>query len=227
MRVSLLGFSAAFALGFSAGCTNDPFIPPPGEVVFRDDFGGQLEPGWTFAGADHSKVILNARPGFLLVYPQDVAAPATQASQLLREFTGDFIVTTRIAFQTLVDLEIAGLLVQAQDGRTVALGVLSASGIRGTFRGILLRADRGTDFGRATASTAAEDLYLRLERRGSSFIGSYSTDGRSFILLGTVSNDLPQEALLGIGVGRSDLCSLNCDEEVPAEFDFFELAEPE
>jgi hypothetical protein len=204
----------------------DPIVPPPGEVVFRDDFTAQLELGWTFAGADQSKVILNARPGFLLVYPQDQAAPVTQASQLFRQFSGDFIITTRMTFQTIVDLELAGLLVQAGDGRTVALGLLSATGARGTFRGVLLRADRGTDLGRATASTAAEDVHLRLERRGSSFSGSYSTDGRAFNMLGTVSNDLPQEVLVGIGVGRSDLCSINCEQEVPAEFDFFEIADP-
>ncbi len=232
-RVTVIGMGfkrwlfipVAAMLVLAAGCPSATFIPQDGTLVFRDPFSDVLEDGWTYTGVDASKLTLAERAGFVRIYPQGGDVDPSVASSLLREFEGDFIVRTRMSFSPIVDLQLAGILVRADDGRSVALGLLTASGTGGTFRGALLRADRsGGDIGRATASIGLEDVYLRLERRGSSFIGSYSADGHAYTLLGTVSNDLPGRVKVGVGVGTAAACSQNCDLDVPADFDFFEIA---
>jgi len=223
-RWGILLLSIAALVG--AGCPPTTFVPPAGEIVFRDEFADELEDGWTFAGMDPSRLTLAERSGFVRIYPQAPDVPAEQASSLLRDIDGDFILTARMDFETIVDLELAGLFVQSGDGRTVAAGILSATGARGTFRGAILRADRGGDIGRVAESTDLESVFLRLERRGDSFIGSFSGDGQTYTLLGTVTNDLPDAVQAGVAVGASELCSRNCDQVIAADFDFFEVAVP-
>lgn len=213
------------------GMQPDELLPVDADVIFRDDFDESgLKDGWTFISSDASKRTLDERPGFVRIYPGTPAANVKDAdpSFLVRELRGDFVLTVRMEFEPRVDLELAGLAVEGEDGRTVALGLISASNTRGTFRGLLMRADRGPnlDPGRAGAMFDSDNVYLRLQRIGDSYIGSYSEDGVTFTRVGALRNDLSNDVRGGIGTATSGLCTQHCGENVPADFDFFEVAAP-
>lgn len=234
---STLCLASTFLWGvcWTAGCRLHPgdlFVAPDSEAVFRDDFDGlDLDSGWTFDGADLANRSLTERPGFMRIYTEngEINPVGDSEGLLLRHLDGDFALVTQVEFETLVDLQLAGLVIRGDDGRTVAFGLLTANGPRGTFRGLLLRADRGSDMdpGRAAAAYESNEVFLRLERTGDSYTALYSSDGLTYTLVGTVMNELSDSVQVGIGAAKSELCSSFCDEAVPADFDFFEITQPD
>lgn len=222
---------AAACVACIVGCESqvvDVLIPDNPLARFRDDFNGQLEPGWTIDGEQATQHSLTDRPGFLRIFPQEISIDSTvsEAGLLVRELEGDFVVVTRMQFETVLDLQLAGIVVQGPDlKRLVSFGLIQASGARGTFRGLLLRADRGPDVasGRATAPYDSDEVYLRLERSGNTYTASYSRDGITFETVGSVTNDLPGSVLVGLGAIKGDSCGQDCDRLLPADFDFFEV----
>ena len=227
-----VALASLWGIGWNVGCRwypeGDLLVVPDSEAVFRDDFDRvDLDSEWTFQGAAGANHSIMERPGFMRIYAQDGRADPLGDSEglLLRCLDGNFSLVTRMEFETLVDLQLAGLVIRGDDDRTVAFGLLTASGARGTFRGLLLRADRGPDMdpGRAAAVYESNEVFLRLERIGTSYTASYSGDGLAYTLLGTVVNDLSDSVRVGIGTAKSELCSSSCDGAVPADFDFFEI----
>ena len=143
---------AAACVACLVGCDSqvvDVLIPVNPLARFRDDFNGQLEPGWTIDGEQAIQHSLTDRPGFLRIFPQEISMESTvsDAGLLVRELDGDFVVVTRMQFETLLDLQLAGIVVQGPDlKRLVSFGLIQASGARGAFRGLLptcLRPPRG------------------------------------------------------------------------------------
>ena len=213
-------------VGCVLGCRVQPpaFVPPDSNVLFRDEFSGAtLEAGWTFTGEDPTRESLTERPGFMRITAQDAAS--TKPSLLLRDISGDFVLTARMEFDPAPDRLLAGLVVQGEDGRTVTLGLLHASGTRGTFRGVLALADPGggAPVDRAAGAYDSTEVYLRLERRGADFDASYSQDGVTYTPVGTVTAGLSDAVQVGIGAAASEHCNSRCDVASPADFDFFEI----
>jgi hypothetical protein len=228
----LSGVVSAAAVCTIVGCganVGDGLLPQI--TIFFDDFDGVLAAGWELDGDGDVPHSLTDRPGFLRIYPQTVSTSTTAATPgvLARELEGDFVVTTRMQFDPLLDFQLAGLVVFGPNAdELVTFGLVSASGARGTFRGLLLRADRGADVapGRAAAVFSGDEVFLRLERTGNTYVGSYSNDGLSFTRVGSVTNDLPGSVEVGLGAIKSDSCGDLCDQIIPADFDFFEVSIP-
>jgi len=224
------GWFGVCTLALVAGCPGPtPIVPDDSELVFRDDFAAAaLVSGWTFAGADALKWSLGERSGYLRVYPEPLAdnPDDTQDSLMLRPLTGDFILVARMEYQTLEERQVSGLLARGDDGRRVSLGLTKISGLVGSFRGVWMLAERGAGIpeGRTNDPFAGESVYLRLERSGDNFTGSYSTDGVTFVVVGTLSNDLSDAVDVGVGTVKGRQCDPNvCNQSVPADFDFFEI----
>lgn len=214
------------------GCPQQVVVPPPGgDSLFRDDFGGTLQAGWSIDASSDADVDFSSRSGFARVLPPESPDPSVQTPMtlLLRETNGDFVLATRMEFQTNTDLQLSGLVIQGDDGRTVVLGLFSATAARGNLRGLFLRADRGAgvDPGRAIAPSDLDDIYLRLERTGDRYKGSYSSDGATFTVVGELTNDLSDHVHIGIGTAADTRCTANCDQRTPADFDFFEVLAPD
>jgi len=215
--------------GLLGGC---PLTSPDGSdgsaLVYRDDFDSTtLEAGWAFAGADPTRWSLTARSGYLRVLPEPLAEnpDETQDSLMLREQSGDFILVTLMEFETLEDRQVAGLVIEGDDGRQVTLVLTSASAALGTFRGLFMAADRGPDVpeGRANEPFDDEAVHLRLERRGDSYTGSFSTDGVTFTPVGTLSNNLSDAVRVGVGTAKGRSCVEDCMQSIEADFDYFEI----
>jgi hypothetical protein len=214
------------------GCPQQAVIPPPGgDSLFRDDFSGTIQAGWSIDASSDADVDLSSRSGFARVLPPESPDPSAQTPMtlLLREMNGDFVLVTRVEFQTITDLQLSGLIIKGDDDRTVVLGLFSATGARGSLRGLFLRADRGpgVDPGRAIAPSDLDNVYLRIERAGDRYKGSYSGDGVAFTVVGELTNDLSDHVSIGIGTAIDSRCTANCDQRIPADFDFFEILAPD
>jgi len=197
-------------------------------MVYGDDFSAAtLDPGWTFAGFDPNKWSLSARSGFLRIFAEPLAdnPDDTKDSLMLRAESGDFILETYMEFETLEDRQVAGLVIEGDDGRQVTLVLTSASAAVGTFRGLFMAADRGPDVseGRANQSFDGTGVYLRLERSGGSYIGSFSTNGTNYTPVGTLSNNLSDSVMVGVGTAKGRSCAADCEQSVYADFDYFEI----
>lgn len=216
------------------------------ELTFRDDFNSpQLSEGWTIIREDPSTFSLTANPGFFRVQTVrgilggdatgEGASPGTARNLLVRPMSGDFILDTRLVFDPRDGQPFGGLLVYQDDAHAVAVGLVFASGARGEFRGvIMLNVGDGMDPA-ATPIAARYDqsntpdpkvVYLRLLRQGDQFVGAYSGDGVSYKDLGTVTNPLADDLAVGVGAanGDSPSCGPACDTQIPADFDYFQIA---
>ena len=225
---------AVSVLGTACDATPDSLFVAGDDGIFRDDFVGRvLGDGWSFvgsepvAGGDLRAQSLAERPGFLRIYPQalDADAEGGAPSGWLRTARGDFVLTTRMQFTSVADRQLAGLVVEGEDGRSVTLGLISAVFPSETFRGFTLLADRGPDEDPDTEFAVFEgtDVFLRLERAGDTFQGAFSEDGVTFVTVGTVSTDLSSSVRVGLGTILRDNCVRDCDQSVPADFDFFQI----
>jgi len=193
-----------------------------------DEFdASNLDGGWSVEAADPANLDLAARPGYLRVTvdPSETGSPVTAYSVALREVTGDFVATTRLEFDPQADRHLGGLVVQSDDGRRAAFGLLSASGPRGSFRGVVPVVDdpKTLDLDRTVLAYEESLIVLRMERRSDVLALSYSRDGTTFTAIGTVTTNLSDTVQVGIGAATSENCIAGCADLAPADFDDFEL----
>lgn len=213
-----------------AGCPAvDPdFQPPDGDVLFRDDFSAaELEGAWDIESEVESNLDLEARSGFLRVRVGASDAPRTEYAAILRDAVGDFVLTASLEFDPQADRHIAGLVIQGEDERRLAFGLLSASGPRGSFRGVVPVVDdpKTLDLDRTVLTYEESAVVLRVERNRDVFELAYSRDGTTFTRVGTVTTNLSDAVRVGVGAASSEDCIADCGNLVPADFDFFEIAE--
>lgn len=210
------------------------------QVVFRDDFDSpELEQNWFIINEDAARHSLTAREGFFRINTQrgTVGEGTTVRNLLLRDMSGTFILETRVEFNPQAAQEFAGIAVYVDDSHAVALGLAFASGERGRFRGIVMlsagedadgdgrRPGAFYDEGNAENPNA---VYLRLLRNGDQFVGAFSPDGRTYTDIGTITNEMPDAVMAGLGAANGDYsgCGSACDLSIPADFDFFQISRP-
>ena len=195
-------------------------------VTFRDDFTNGLGAGWTIERQDNSFFLPNDRPGFIrLVTTTGGLSDQTLPNVIVRPASGDFILDNRVEFAPDQDRQFAGLLVTAPDGSGVIYGTTRGANGRG------LAAVAGAAGSSSTSTSVAgytsDSVYLRLERTGSTFTLSYSSDGTAFSSLATggskVTVTLPNDVNVGFFVTNGD-CTDNCNTNTPADFDFFQIS---
>jgi regulation of enolase protein 1 (concanavalin A-like superfamily) len=207
------------------------------EVVFRDDFTDALAAGWSVVRPTPENVSLTDRPGFLRIETQrgTIGENSNVRNIHLRNVSGDFILETRVEFNPATGQQYAGLIVYVDDQNAVSIGLTYAAGALGVFRGIALLtvADGQTPSGTPPVAFYNADntpnpntVYLRLLRRGDRFVGGYSADGQLFNDIGTITNALPEDVLVGLGAANGDSadCGAGCDTTIPADFDFFQIS---
>jgi beta-xylosidase len=144
---------------------------------------------------------------------------------VLRAAAGDFVLSTHVEFDPTADRQGAGLFVRGSDGRTVSFGILEAVGPRGTFRGLIIVAERagGADPLSQFERFDGTAVTLRLERAGNTFIASFSDDGTTFSSLPALQTDLSGAVEVGVGNFVGDNCTARCTEGSDADFEHFQI----
>ena len=237
-------FSTILTLGACSRVETTPEptpIPPPPEPtiepspipteipenqIFRDDFVGELQPGWEWENENPTLWTITD-DGWLQITGEDISLLSghPQSNLLWRDLpSGDFIVTIHLKTQPLSNFQQATLYLYEDIENYVALN-----------RGFCdLCVDGGNAFyfefkiGGASGSynkpTDATDVYIRLTREGDIISGFYAFEADQWERIGRYGGSYFDFKLVGIGVTNSDGKELEGD--LVGQFDYFEITKP-
>jgi beta-xylosidase len=203
-------------------------IPHLASSVFRDDFNGSLNSGWSWYQSDTPGSSLTHTPGWLrLNLSQGSFLSDTPPQNLLVRAApaGDFDMSTWLRFNPYNNFELAGLVVVFDDHSVLQFGrggcffEAPAPGCLGDglyFDNIQNGAPIGGNF--ATQSFLGLDYVLRLQRLGNSYAASYSNDAMNWTPLGSHTVDRTPVSI-GLIAAQATVGNPHAD------FDYFELAQ--
>lgn len=243
-----LKYIALTSILFIFGCTSpthtvapqEPTIPSSGqnaqpsteifptatqEIVdpnyFRDDFDGNLGPGWQWLREVPTNWSLTAAPGALQINADGgEVSDETMTNLLLRAVPpGNFQMETKVTFSPTVDFQFAGLIIYESPSNLIQAGRAFCD-LPDVCVGDGLYVDYYNNGSFVTPNFAAaypeSEVYLRLIRQGDTYTFQSSTDGNEWILRGgTVSSMTPLQ--IGLAAGQ------NTSSMIPAFFDYFEV----
>ena len=197
---------------------------PVGQI-FRDDFSGFLQEGWTWTNEDPSRWIIT-EDGWLQITGQDASLQQSNGINLLCRPapTGDYQVTTHVFTEPWADFMAAALILlqDADDYININRGFCGPClpGGGGVYMEYMMSGSLGV------AKTAANDpdMYLRLVKEGSSVSAYYALDDGNWQFLGTVGNFLRSPRVC-LAVFNNDYTgSVNFD--LTGKFDYVEISQP-
>ena len=201
-----------------------PTFTPQNVIVpdhaFRDEFEDQLADGWTWLAEDQARWSLREVPGKLQIMASDASfdGPSFPTNVLLREApAGDFEITTSFRFTPTSNFQFAGLVVFQDKANVLQFGRAFCD-LPGSCVGDGIYFDNfegGFIINNHKATISGSDIYLRLQRVGTTYTGFYSEDGENWITLGEHIRDLAQV--------RVGLMAAQAAQELPAAFDYFTL----
>lgn len=194
--------------------------------TWRDEFDAALSEPWNWTNENPEKWNLVEQPGHLRIY----ASPYNHGEEnmLLRPVgQGDFMIETHVFFKPIANFQFAGLIIYQDADNRLALGRafcdLPKNCVENGIYFDNVQGDTMTETNFATAVDSDDEAYLRLERQGDRVTASYSSDGVTWSIIGT--HWIPSSFQVnGVGLVASQDIS-KPDWDIPADFDFFELAE--
>jgi len=231
VRMTMLGGGVVYcAPGYEAICPPAAALPSPQPspqtpLIFRDEFDGSLDPGWSWTNEAPAAWSLTATPGWLrIALSQGGFLTTTPSNVLLRPAPpGDFDLTTTLRASPSRNFEFAGLIVTFADGRVLQFGraycdvpgVCTGGGYY--FDNLKGGATTGSNF--ALPGFAGSQYVLRLEKRGTTYTAYYLTVDGQPVAAGshTVAGDPQSVGLLAAQAPAPGPV---------AEFDFFEIKAP-
>jgi Beta xylosidase C-terminal Concanavalin A-like domain len=201
---------------------------------FHDDFvGSKLDPAWTWSdpGNDCSYQ-LGSPPGRLrmIVPPGNDhttghAAPLYAGPMLTVPTTGDFTITTHVTvnYPTAPAAMESGLIIWQDSSNNLQFTRTNAYNSQNVlYYGNIANATT-TFHGNVVLS--ANELYLRIQRSGSSFTSSYSTDGLAWTKAGSVNWNVTGTVNVGIATSFW-LWFGTTNNPANGDYMFFDLAVP-
>lgn len=199
-----------------------PTIPPTAtpDPGFREDFSGTLDPGWSWIRENDAKWSLEAETGHLRIV---LEGGQFHRNLLLREVKGaDFEITTHLLFEPTTNFQIAGLLIYQDDATMIKLGRAFCNIQNACVgNGIYFDSQQNARFAGANFATDTplkDEAYLRITKRGNSFVGAYSEDGTTWMVIGRHESAM-SDPKVGLVAGQSNVVGQ------VALFDFFTLVE--
>ena len=229
-------FSSFGGVLFPGVCGNAEAWEGPGSTIidwcvplplWRDEIDGALADDWYWLDENVDK--WNFHDGWLQIYASPYETEGRNI--LLRPVSqGDFAIETRVLFEPTANFQFAGLYISQDDGTYLALGrafcdkpdVCVGNGIYFDYvsGGDWVGSNFATQFDNPFNSA---ESFLRLERQGDMVRAFYSHEGITWTEIGT--HWIPPEFQVnGVGLIASGDYDKS-DEDIPADFDYFELTE--
>ncbi len=201
--------------------------PPTADpVFFRDEFNGKLEPGWTWMREVPGQWSLTAVPDSLQIDTgRGYVNSQTLTNLLLRPAPAvDFQIETKLTFLPQDNFQFAGLIIYDDDANFLQAGHAYCRS------GVCVREGIYMDYYEngianlpnfAQSYTRSKVVFLRLIRKGTTYIFQMSADGRIFFTVGERISDM-NPLQVGLIAGQ------NIEGEIiPALFDYFEITSPQ
>jgi beta-xylosidase len=194
----------------------------PKGILFRDDFDGTLQPGWTLENENPAKWSFT-NDGWLQIIGEHDALLKENTQKNLLWYplpTGDFDITVHLKTKPFENFQQAAIYIYEDSNNYVTINRgycdVCATGGNGFYMDYKINGQTG-DY---NAATKAEDVYLRLESKSNTISGYYATTSDQWIRLGRFGNYF-QFKKVGIGVSN-----VRSTDDVIGQFDYFEISQP-
>jgi hypothetical protein len=196
-----------------------PTDTPVGQI-FRDDFSGILQPGWTWQNERPDRWTFTP-DGWLQIIGEDPAliGHGFQSNLLCRNVpSGDFQATIHIFTIPTDNFQQTALYVYEDGNNYIAINRAFAFG-NAIFMEYKITGMPGT----YNVKIEANDLYLRLVRKGEAITGYYAVEPDQWEKIGAVGNFI-QNANICLGVSNADWQGVNAD--LIGKFDYLDISQP-
>ena len=217
--------------------------PAPGAGTFRDEFEGtKLGPSWKILKEDKNRWAVEGGKLLIITQKGGIWKKADNLKNqfvLERDLPADYVVTTKLATTLRSQNNWAALLIHLDKDHYLQLGYWGKPWGNNVYRRPFFAKEVAgepnvLEFGPREVGgeagapkidfmgprTSPETIWLRLEKRGSTFTGAFSMDGARWHKIG-------DHSMLRMGGARLGLMASNDQTdgaEVAAEFDFVEVA---
>lgn len=195
--------------------------PLPEGVLFRDDFEGGLQPGWEWENENPAKWTITEDGWLQIIGERDSLLGDRQSNLLWYPLpAGDFVISVHLKTKPFENFHQAAIFIyeDAKNYVTINRGYCDLCSTGGN--GFYMDYKIGGEWGDYNKATAAEDVYLRLESKGSTISGYYATAPDQWVRLGRFGNYF-QFKKVGIGVSNA-----GAGDDVVGQFDYFEISRP-
>lgn len=205
--------------------TTIPTITPENQI-FRDDFSGMLQPGWTWENENPDRWSITS-DGWLQILGEDLALLYGQAQSnlLWRELpTGNFAIAVHLRAIPIANFQQATIYLYEDTQNYVAINraYCAPCGTRGN--GVYMEYKIGGAGYVYMVALQETNLYLKLESKNNVITGSYATKPGQWQRLGRFGNYFLFKRV-GLGVTNSDYES-DDDADLIGLFDYFEITKP-
>jgi hypothetical protein len=217
--------------------TEEPTDLPPTEtplpegVIFRDDFNGTLQDGWTWNNEDPSRWSF-VENGWLEIVADDVSLFMEEDRGMVNFLTrdlpeGEFEVIAHIQADPNESFEQAAIYIFENEDNYIALNLgfcgICGVGGPGFFIETFIDNNPFGDFCEIPRDAATTEVSLKLVNQDDSIIGYYALPGGEWQRLGAFGHYFDFNSV-GLGATNSNLDGVETD--IVARFDYFEIREP-
>ncbi len=196
---------------------------PVGQI-FRDDFSGSLQPGWTW---------FNEVPDRWTFTPEGWLEIIGQDASLLRGFqnnllcrpapSGDYEISVHLYADPKENFQQATLYLYQDGENYVAINRGYCGPCLTGGSGIFLEYKLSGSVGTFKTATADPEVYLRLLKQDNSITAYYALDPGEWHRLGAIGNYI-EEPEVCLGVSNVDLVGIDAD--LVGMFDYIEITRP-
>lgn len=205
--------------------TIEPTATPEGQI-FRDDFDGQLQPGWRWENENPQKWSIT-NDGFLQIVGEDptLLNGEKQSNLLWRDLPeGNYAIIVHLKAKLFANFQQAAIFLYEDPENYITINHGYCDFCKTGGEGIYMDYKVGGQLGTYAASFSGEEVYLKLESKDNVISGYYATSPDEWVRLGRFAN-IFQFKNVGIGVS-------NCGSEsssnsiVTGQYDYFAIMQP-
>ncbi|MGB8252359.1 MAG: nucleoside hydrolase, partial [Anaerolineaceae bacterium] len=218
-------FSSSPSIPPASGTSEPTPARTPVGQIFRDDFTGSLQSGWTWLDENppHWTILSD---GWLQIIGEDdsLISDATQSNLLCRTAPeGDFQITVHLTANPTADFQQAALFLY-QDGNNYVSMNRGYCGLCGIGGGMFMDNKFSGSLGSFKVKTQEKDVYLRLVSQDQTVVGYYSFDNEDWQRFGRVGNYLEYSDIC-LGVSNVDSAGKE-NSNITGKFDYIEISQP-
>ena len=205
-----------------------PTIEPtatPENQIFRDDFSGEFQPGWTWENENPDRWTFTD-DGWLQIIGEDGfrldAEVNGQSNMLWRDLPeGDLLITVHIETKPDTNFQQTAIWLYEDGDNFIVInrGFCEPCGGNGVYMDYKIQGS----IGNYKFLTEVTDLYLRLEKTEAAISGYYALEPGQWERLGRFGNFFDFK-LVGLGVSNVD--PFGADSDVVGRYDYFEITRP-
>ena len=206
-----------------------PTIEPaatPENQLFRDDFTGELQPGWTWEN-EKPDLWTFTNEGWLQIIGEDnsLLAVEQQSNLLWRALPGgNFIITVHLKAQPIVNFQQATLYIYEDPENYIALNRGFCDLCLDGGNAFFMEYKIGGAWGAYNKATDKTDVYIRLTRESDVVSGYYAYEPDQWERIGRFGGAYFDFTRVGLGVTNVD--SEGRDADLVGQFDYIEITRP-